>query len=82
MFALGGYSVEGEFLIISYTIRYPGMTKVKLFNQTKQLLWRSQYVNDEEGEHKLVLRKNILDSGNYTFEFRYKNERKTVNISL
>ena len=75
-------SVQGEYLIITYTIQYPGMTKVKMFDGSHHLLWRSQYVNDKEGEHRVILRRQSLASGNYIFEFNYKNQKRTVEISL
>lgn len=71
---ISGYTFEGEYLVITYTVPYPGMTKVKLFNGPEHMLWRSQYVN-EEGEHKLYLRSKYLKSGeNYVFEFDYKSK--------
>lgn len=83
MFSVVGYQFQQDFLIITYNIRYPGMTKVKLFDSSQTLLWRSQYVNDEEGDHQLVLRKSALTTGNqYLFEFDYKNQKKTLSISL
>lgn len=73
---------SGEFLVITYTIRYPGMTKVKLFDDAQTLLWRSQYVNDKEGEHTLRLRATKLVGGSYTFEFDYKNFKSTYPVSI
>ena len=83
MIAINGYEIQGEYLIINYTIQFPGMTKVKLFDSdSKQLLWRSQYVNDKEGDHRIVLRHKALSSGSYLFEFDYKNQKRVLNISV
>lgn len=83
MIAINGYTFQGKYLIINYTIQYPGMTKVKMFDfSSKQLLWRSQYVNDKEGDHRLVLRREMLESGTYLFEFDYKNQKRRLNISV
>ncbi|MEM7039617.1 MAG: hypothetical protein AAF570_21770 [Bacteroidota bacterium] len=82
MFSVNGYSFEGEFLVITYSVQYPGMTKVKLFDDGQKLLWRSQYVNDKEGKHKLILRRKYLTGGNYTFEFDFKNQKEEYTISL
>lgn len=82
MFHITGHSFQGNYLIITYDIDYPGMTKVKLFNGNKELLWRSQYVDDKQGAHKLVLKASILDPGNYIFEFDYKNQKQSYPISM
>lgn len=81
-FSVNGYSFKGEYLVITYTIRYPGMTKVKLFGDDQKLLWRGQYVNDKEGEHRLILRKNRLTGSAYTFEFDYKNQKQSFEITM
>ena len=60
----------------------PGMTKVKLFNDNKDLLWRSQYVDDEVGKHELRVKASILDPGNYVFEFDYKNQKRNYPVSM
>ena len=82
MIHITGHSIQGNYLIITYDIDYPGMTKVKLFNGNKELLWRSQYVDDKEGEHRLVLKASVLNPGNYVFEFDYKNQKQSYPISM
>lgn len=83
MIAINGYTFQGKYLIINYTIQYPGMTKVKMFDySSKQLLWRNQYVNDKEGDHRLILRREMLESGTYLFEFDYKNQKRRLNVSV
>jgi hypothetical protein len=77
-----GHSIEGNWLIIKYDIEYPGMTKVKLYNGNRELLWRSQYVDDTIGTHQLVLKASALDPGNYVFEFDYKNQIRSYPISM
>ena len=82
-FSILSSNIEGEYLIIRYKVRYPGMVKVKMFTDTQELLWRSQYVNAKEGEHKIVLRAKYLDSGSmYIFEFDYKNHKERFNITV
>jgi hypothetical protein len=83
MFRVIGHSFEGNLLVITYDIEYPGMTKVKLFNGNNELLWRSQRVDDENGTHQLKVKASSLDPGNYVFEFDYKNqiERHPVPVS-
>jgi hypothetical protein len=71
---------NGEFLVITYMIDYPGMTKVKLYSDSKDLLWSNQYVNDEEGKHELRVKAGILTPGRYVFEFDYKNHREEYPI--
>jgi hypothetical protein len=82
MFHVTGHSIQGNYLIITYDIEYPGMTKVKLYNGNNELLWRSQYVNDKQGEHRLVLKASALNPGNYVFEFDYKNQIQNYSISM
>lgn len=82
MIHITGHSIQGNYLIITYDIEYPGMTKVKLFNGNRELLWRSQYVDDKEGEHRLVLKASVLNPGNYVFEFDYKNQKQSYPISM
>jgi hypothetical protein len=82
MIQITGHSVQGNSLIITYEIKYPGMTKVKLFNGKNELLWRSQYVDDKEGQHRLVLKASLLNPGNYVFEFDYKNQKQNYSISM
>lgn len=76
-----GHEFQGNLLIIRYDIEYPGMTKVKLFNGNNELLWRSQYVDDSIGVHKLVLKANVMDPGEYVFEFDYKNQKRNYPVS-
>jgi hypothetical protein len=71
-FNVTGHSFSGDVLLINYEIRYPGLTKVKLFNHEGQLIWRGQYVDDKEGSHHLKFRANLLEPGEYRFEFDYK----------
>ena len=73
MFKVIGHSFSGEYLIIEYEIKFPGMTKVKMFDDEDKLLWRSQYVDDVTGVHRMVLRASRMSSGSYRFEFDYKN---------
>lgn len=82
MIQVTGHSFQGNYLIINYNIEYPGMTKVKLFNGNNELLWRSQYVDDKVGEHRLVLKASALNPGNYVFEFDYKNQKRNYPISM
>jgi hypothetical protein len=82
MIHITGHSFQGNYLIITYDIEYPGMTKVKLFNGNEELLWRSQYVDDKQGEHRLVLKASVLDPGNYVFEFDYKDQKQRYEISM
>lgn len=59
------------------------MVKVKMFDIGDELLWRSQYVNAEEGEHKVVLRSKFLVSGeSYIFEFDYKNHKERFSLTI
>ncbi len=82
MIHITGHTIQGNYLIITYDIDYPGMTKVKLFNGNRELLWRSQYVDDKEGEHRLVLKASVLNPGNYIFEFDYKNQKQSYPIQM
>ncbi len=77
-----GHSFQGDRLIINYVIQYPGMTKVKLFDGSNQMLWRGQYVNDEEGDHRIVLKANLLQPGSYVFEFDYKDQKLSYPVSF
>lgn len=77
-----GHSFQGDRLVISYVIQYPGMTKVKLFNSSNQMLWRGQYVNDIVGEQKIILKASVLQPGNYIFEFDYKSQKRNYPLSI
>ena len=77
-----GHSFQGDRLIINYVIQFPGMTKVKLFDGSNQMLWRGQYVNDEEGDHRIVLKASLLQPGSYVFEFDFKDQKLSYPISL
>lgn len=81
-FSILSSTLEGEYLVIRYTVRYPGMVKVKMFSNSEELMWRSQYVNNKEGEHKIVLRAKLLESGSYIFEFDYKDHKERFNVSI
>jgi hypothetical protein len=82
MIHITGHSIQGQYLIITYDIEFPGMTKVKLFNGNNELLWRNQYVDDKEGAHRLVLKASVLNPGNYVFEFDYKNQKQNYALSM
>jgi len=75
-FSVGEASAEGEFITFNYRVRYPGMTKVRLYEEGNSIpVWRGQYVNREEGEYKVRFRLKALDpSKNYRFEFDYKDQ--------
>lgn len=78
-----GYTFEGEFLIIRYSIPFAGVTKVKLFDAANQMLWRGQYVDAEEGDHQIILRASRLNSGaSYQFEFSYKLDVRRISVSV
>jgi hypothetical protein len=82
MIQVTGHTFKGNLLVISYKIEYPGMTKIKLFNGNNELLWRSQRVDDVNGDHELVLKASSLNPGNYVFEFDYKNQKRNYQISM
>lgn len=82
MIQVTGHELRGGSLVITYTIRYPGMTKVKLFNGNNELLWRGQHVDDKEGEHEFVFKASVLNPGNYMFEFDYKNQIQNYRLSM
>ena len=82
MIHVTGHTFQGNYLIITYDIDFPGMTKVKLFNGNNEMLWRSQYVDDKVGEHKLIVKSSMLNPGNYVFEFDYKNQKQNYAISM
>lgn len=70
-----GYTFEGEYLVFRYTVPFPGMTKVRLYDTGLTLLWRNQYVDDKKGDHRIALRATKLSSGvTYLFEFDYKGK--------
>jgi len=82
-FSLLGHTFEGDFLFIRYKVRYPGMVKIKMYDIGDRLLWRSQYVNAVEGEHKIVLRSKFLVSGEtYIFEFDYKSHKERFTVTI
>lgn len=82
-FSLLGHTFEGDFLFIRYKVRYPGMVKIKMYDIGDQLLWRSQYVNAVEGEHKIVLRSKFLVAGEtYIFEFDYKSHKERFTVTI
>lgn len=70
---------EGK-LVFNYYTPYPGMTKVKLFKASGELLWRGQYLN-QKGTQIVQFRAHHLEAGQaYIFQFDYK--LKTVRIPV
>lgn len=65
----------GDLLYFTYKIRYPGMTKVRLYEgDSEEPVWRGQYVNQKEGVYTVRFKTTMLKSGQqYRFEFDYKN---------
>lgn len=65
----------GEILHVTYKIRYPGMTKVRLYEgQSENPVWRGQYVNQKEGTYTVKFNISLMKRGQeYRFEFDYKN---------
>lgn len=65
----------GDLLYFTYKIRYPGMTKVRLYEgDSEEPVWRGQYVNREEGVYTVRFKTTMMKSGlEYRFEFDYKN---------
>ena len=81
-FNVQNHYVDGEGYTFEYYAPYPGMTKVKLFDETGHLIWRGQYI-DREGENKLRLRAAYLEEGSaYVFQFEYKLDLVRVPVSL
>ncbi|MCB9232633.1 MAG: hypothetical protein H6581_13265 [Bacteroidia bacterium] len=75
-------SLNGDRLEFSYFSPYPGVTKVKLFDRTGELIWRNQY-NDLEGNNRVIYRANLLESGEtYVFEFEYKKDKILRTVSI
>lgn len=74
-FSVEAPSPNGDFIIFQYKVRFPGMTKVRLFEGDSEVpLWRGQYVNREEGTYKVRFRRDPLEPGKkYRFEFNYKD---------
>lgn len=81
MFSILSHNYQGDLLVIHYEIKYPGLTKVRMFDDSDNLLWRSQYVDDKMGPHQVVLKANRMKPGNYRFEFEYKNQFESVFVS-
>jgi hypothetical protein len=72
--------VDAQAVEFNYYAPYPGMTKVLLFDAQGHLVWRGQYI-DPEGNNKLRLRSNYLETGMaYVFQFEYKLERVRVEV--
>lgn len=74
------YNIVGEKIIIEYSIYYPGITKLRILNQKDCIIWRSQYVNDIRGPHKIIIKHKNIQSGLYKFEIEHKNEIKSFFI--
>lgn len=72
---------SGQALSFSYTIRYPGLVKVRLLDQTNTVIWRNQYVHEKAGAYQVDFRPEMLDQGNYRLEFDYKNTVLTHTVS-
>lgn len=86
-----GTSAKGKFKITNtnadkvaiefeYYVPYPGLTKVLLFDDAGDMVWRGQYI-DKEGDNTLRLRSSYLDQGRgYVFQFEYKLDRVRVPV--
>lgn len=81
MFSILSHNYQGDLLVIEYEIKYPGLTKVRMFDDADNLLWRSQYVDDKQGTHQVVLKADRMKPGNYRFEFEYKNQFESLLVS-
>ena len=79
-FVLKNAGFEGKLLKFYYTVPYPGLTKVKLFNESGEMIWRNQYVY-QPGNRELHLNGQMLESGKtYVFQFDYKLTTVTREI--
>lgn len=67
-------------LHIDYEVRYSGMTKVRLYNEAGNLVWRGQYLNEKEGAWQVHFRMDLLPAGHYRFEFEYKGKVVTYEL--
>lgn len=79
-FVLKSHSISGDYLVIDYEIKYAGITKLRIYDKSNTLLWRSQYVDDIIGSHKIVLKYKNMKSGLYKFEISYKKHLETFFV--
>lgn len=72
-FEVLGHSFAGNQLYVDYMVPFPGITHLELLDESEKMLWRSQYVDDKSGKHKLAFRTSPLESGKkYVFRFKFK----------
>lgn len=79
-FVLNSHSISGDYLVIDYEIKYAGITKLKIYDKSNNLLWRNQYVDDIIGNHKIVLKYKNMKRGLYKFEISYKKHLETFFV--
>jgi hypothetical protein len=61
------------FLVVKYNVNFPGVTKIRMYNDNLQFLWRGQFLDTEKGDQEIYLRMDRLTSGEtYFFELEYK----------
>lgn len=66
-------SPRDGFLVVKYNINYPGVTKIRMYDNNLQFLWRGQFLDNEKGDQEIYLRLERLTSGEtYHFELEYK----------
>ena len=71
-FVVAPHRLVDRLLVFNYDIPFDGVTKVRMYDDAGNLLWRGQY-NDEKGSKTVSFNSGKLESGKaYVFEFEYK----------
>ena len=65
---------QGAFIVINYEIPYSGVVEIRLFDESGQKIWQSQYA-DTFGANKIVMKASKFNPGEtYSYQLNYKRD--------
>lgn len=74
--------VEGNFVVVNYTVVYDGVAEFRLFDSEGNLVWRNQNINNA-GPNTLRLKTSGFAPGkDYILQINYKREELRFPVSL
>jgi hypothetical protein len=74
--------IEGQFVVVNYTVAFDGVSEFRLFDAEGNLVWRNQTI-DEAGPNVLRLKASAFNPGKgYTLQINYKREQVRLPLSL
>lgn len=74
--------LEGQFVVVNYTVAYDGVAEFRLFDTEGNLVWRNQSI-DEAGPNVLRLKSSAFTPGkSYILQINYKREELRLPVAL